>query len=124
MIAIILYFLGITLSASLFALEEFCEWREGQIKYAAWDIREHWVSMPQRASLFVLGLTYPFSIYEGLFLLGVYWSLTDGIMNRLKGRKFFAVSNESGNPLEKLNLVKFGFLIAGILIIIIKEFWR
>ena len=121
LITIILYFGGIILSAFLFALEEFSEWRKKMTSPKLWDVREHWFSIPQRASIFLLGLTYPFGYWEAMFVLGVYWLFTDGLMNKLKGRKFFAVSNESGNPLEKLNVVKHGLLIIGLVVMLSKN---
>jgi hypothetical protein len=45
--------------------------------------------------------------------------MTDGIMNLMKKRNFFAVSLQSGNPFEKWNLVKFALIIIGIILIIV-----
>ena len=109
--------LTVILSAFLFAYEEYQEWTLTIIG----DIREHWASMPHRASLIAIG--YLFAKYGELvwipLLLGIYWTLTDGIMNLLKRRNFFAVSNQSGNPFEKWNLVKFALIIGGIVLIVV-----
>ena len=109
------------LSASLFAYEETQEWLGTK-----WgDIREHIASVAHRFSLIVLG--YAFTKYGELtqipLLVGLYWLCTDGIMNLMKKRNFFAVSNQSGNPFEKWNLVKYALIIVGVIVLILK-FWR
>lgn len=113
--------LMVIVSATLFAYEETQEWLGTK-----WgDIREHLVSVAHRFSLITLG--YVFSIYGEIiqipFLLGIYWLLCDGLMNKMKKRKFFAVSGQSGNPFEKWNKVKFSLIVIGILIII-QSMWR
>ena len=72
----------ILLSSFLFALEEYAEWRVTK----KWDIIEHIVSIFHRGSLLALGYTYSFGWSEIPFLLGIYWVLTDGIMNLMKKR--------------------------------------
>jgi len=104
----------IVLSAVLFAYEETQE----QIPTKWGDIREHIASVFHRGSLIALG--YCFALYGDWLaipvLLGVYWLLTDGVMNLFKSRNFFAVSSQSGNPFEKWNLAKFILIIIGVVI--------
>ena len=114
-----IYLIGLTvLSAVLFAYEEYCEWMEQFFHDEKWDKIEHWVSIPHRASLIVFG--YLFAEFGNMIeiplLLGLYWLLTDGVMNLFKRRNFFAVSTQSGNPFEKWNLVKFSLIIIGAII--------
>ena len=107
----------ILLSAFLFALEEYAEWKITK----TWDVIEHVVSIFHRGSLLLLGYTYAFGWYEIPFLLGLYWVLTDGLMNLMKKRNFLAVSNYSGNPLEKMNIAKIVLIVIGIVLIIVKD---
>ena len=103
------------LSFVLFPYEEVQEWLGTK-----WgDIREHVASMPHRLSLILAGYFYPFGWVELPLLLGIYWLMTDGLMNLMKKRNFFAVSNQSGNPFEKWNLVKFSLVIVGAVLIIL-----
>ena len=110
-----IYLIGlIVLSAVLFAYEEYQEW----VGTITGDKIEHWISIPHRASLIVFG--YLFAEFGNMIeiplLLGLYWLLTDGVMNLFKRRNFFAVSTQSGNPFEKWNIVKFSLIIIGIII--------
>lgn len=113
-----LMILLILISAFLFAYEETQEWLGTK-----WgDIREHIVSIFHRASLIVLG--YYFSQTANFiaipFYLGLYWLCTDGFMNLMKKRNFFAVSNQSGNPFERWNIVKIILIVIGIILILWK----
>ena len=105
------------LSASLFAYEEYCEW----LGTKEADIREHIASVAHRFSLIIFG--YLFAKYGELIqiplLVGLYWLMTDGLMNLMKKRNFLAVSSQSGNPFEKWNLVKFSLIIIGALLTIL-----
>ena len=118
----ILLLISAIASAFLFAYEETQEWLGTK-----WgDIREHIASVVHRFSLIVFGYLF---LQSGKlvwipFLLGIYWLCTDGFMNKLKKRKFFAVSEDSGNPFEKWNKVKFSLIILGIILIIIQTIWR
>lgn len=103
-------------SAFLFAYEETQEWLDTK-----WgDIREHIASIAHRFSLIVFGcLYYAYgTLTDVALLLGIYWLCTDGFMNLMKKRKFFAVSDQSGNPFEKWNIVKFSLIIIGIILIV------
>jgi len=105
-------------SAFLFAYEEYCEY----MLTVDYDRKEHWASIAHRFSLLVFG--YAFAklgeVDEILLYLGLYWLCTDGFMNLLKRRNFFAVSSQSGNPFEKWNIVKYTLLTLGIGILIWK----
>lgn len=112
-------------SAFWFAYEEYCEWMEltdqdNPKNKFYYDEKEHYASIAQRFSLLVSG--YLFAKYGTMimipFLLGIYWLCTDGLMNVLKKREFFFISNVTSNPLEKLNVVKFALIILGIGIIV------
>jgi hypothetical protein len=106
----------ICISASLFAYEEVQEWLGTK-----WgDIREHIASVFHRFSLILIGYAYAQidMIIIVPFLVGIYWLMTDGLMNLMKGRRFFAVSEQSGNPFEKWNIVKFSLIIIGIFLIL------
>jgi len=104
----------ILVSAFLFAYEEFCEW----MLTADYDRKEHWASIAHRFSLLVFG--YAFAklgeVDEILLYLGLYWLCTDGFMNLLKRRNFFAVSSQSGNPFEKWNIIKFILISIGFIV--------
>lgn len=104
------------INAWLFAYEEYQEW----LGTKEADVKEHIISVAHRFSLISLG--YVFAVYGETiqipFMLGIYWLCTDGFMNLMKKRKFFAVSNESGNPFEKWNVVKFSLIIIGIILIV------
>lgn len=110
-----LFFIFYILSFILFPAEEYSEWMGTK----NWDINEHWISIFQRASIVLAGYYYPWTLIELPFLISFYWLMCDGLMNKMKKRKFFAVSNESGNPLEKLNSIKFSLIIIGIVLLII-----
>ena len=113
----ILLIISLIISAYLFAYEEYCEW----LGTKEADVKEHIISVAHRFSLIVFGYLF---LQSGKlvwipFLLGIYWLCTDGFMNKLKKRKFFAVSEDSGNPFEKWNVVKISLIILGIILIII-----
>lgn len=112
----------ILISAILFAYEEYCEW----LSTKEADVKEHIISIAHRFSLIVIGylLSHLTTFIVIPFLLGIYWLCTDGFMNKLKKRKFFAVSEDSGNPFEKWNKVKFSLIVIGIILIIIQTIWR
>lgn len=120
----IYFFIAYVLSFVLFAYEEYCEWMEGWDKNELhnWDVREHIISMLHRLSLILAGYFYPFGWIELPLLLGVYWLMTDGLMNLMKKRNFFAVSLQSGNPFEKWNVVKFSLVIVGAVLIMLYRF--
>jgi len=110
------FFICYILSFILFPYEEVQEWLDTK-----WgDIREHLASIPHRLCLILTGYFYPFGFAELSLLSGVYWIMTDGIMNLMKNRNFFAVSNQSGNPFEKWNVVKLSLIVIGIILIIVK----
>lgn len=128
LISLLILIVALTISAFLFAYEEYCEWMEltnqdNPKNKFYYDEKEHYASIVQRLSLIVFG--YLFAEFGTTimipFLLGVYWLCTDGIMNMLKDREFFSISNVTSNPLEKLNVVKFALIAVGIILIIIKE---
>lgn len=101
-------------SAFLFAYEEYQEW----LGTKEADVKEHIVSVAHRFSLIAFGsLYYTYGTLTDVpLLLGIYWLCTDGFMNLMKKRKFFAVSDQSGNPFEKWNIVKFSLIIIGLIV--------
>ena len=108
-------------SASLFAYEEYCEWMENKDpeNRKLWDKREHNIGFFHRASLLFVGFLYALGTKEILLCVVIYWILTDGLMNLLKKRNFFAISKDSGSMIEKYSTwyIKISFLIISILII-------
>ncbi len=126
MITIGIIILVILVSAFLFAYEEYCEWmeltdQENPANMLYYDEKEHYASIAHRFSLIVIGylISHLTTFIVIPFLLGVYWFCTDGFMNALKKREFFAVSPVTTNPFEKMNVVKFALIIIGFLLWII-----
>ena len=115
---IYLWIILFSLSASLFAYEEYCEWMENKDpeNRKLWDKKEHNASFFHRLSLLLVGFLYPFGIKEILLCVVIYWMLTDGLMNLLKKRNFFAISEDSGSMIEKYSTwyVKISLLIIAI----------
>lgn len=112
-----IFFSAFVLSAVAFAYEEYAEWMH-ELNHSKWDFREKIASVFHRASLLIVGLTYPYGLAELLFFLVIYWTLTDGLQNIFKRRNFFAISEGTMNPIERFSTwyIKLGLFIISIFI--------
>jgi hypothetical protein len=105
-----------------YAYTEYAEWME-QKNQKKWDRTEHISIIFQESSAMLLGITFVLGDvgYQSiLFALSLMWAGKDGLMNLMKKRNFFAVSNQSGNPFERWNIVKIILIVIGIILILWK----
>ena len=116
-----IFFLTYSITFIAFGIEEFYEWKEHEDKanWQKYDRLEKIASVFHRGSLLATGYFYPYGIKEILFFLVIYATMTDGLQNLLKGRNFFAISDDTMNPIEKYSTwqVKLTFFIISIILI-------
>ena len=101
-----------------FACEEYFEWME-PTNHKKYDLLEKIASVFHRSSLIATGYLYPYGWLEIPFFVVIYWVMTDGLQNLLKGRNFFAISDSTMNPIEKWStwFVKLVLFILSIILI-------
>jgi hypothetical protein len=105
------------IAATSFAYEEVQE----RIRTKWGDIREHWASIVTRGSHILLGAFFvagEIDLIQIPLLLGIYWLLTDGIMNVMRKFKYFRVAEQSGDPFRYLLWAKILLIIVGIILVI------
>lgn len=116
----LIFIISFLLSALAFSYEEYSEWMH-EFGHSKWDFREKIASVFHRTSLLCVGYTYPYGWIELPFFLIVYWTLTGIFQNILKDRDYFAISDETANPIEKWSTwqVKLTLFLLSIILIIL-----
>jgi hypothetical protein len=114
-----IFWLTYPLTFISFPYEEYFEWMEKH-NWKKYDLLEKIASVFHRSSLIATGYLYPYGWLEIPFFVVIYWTMTDGLQNLLKGRNFFAISDGTMNPIEKYSTwyVKLIFFIISIIILL------